>query len=306
MFKKFTTLLIIFALTSCVSNTSEGENNNKTLAVSANAAPTQLMRFHCDSDTTDINKLLQKGADSKLTVGTDLVAFYADLLLGTPYVAHTLEGETEMLTINIHELDCTTFVETLYALARTTLNNRLSWRDYAHYLEDIRYRHGEMGDYSTRLHYMSDWLVENISRGNVVDITPSLPGVRYQVKTIDFMTTHRDSYPSLASDTIFQKIKNIEMGYRNHRYPYIPKGQLSNKGVREQLREGDMAGLVTNIGGLDISHLGIIKKDEKGNIYLLDASSRAMKVVLEDKPLHLHLSGSKSTTIGVRIWRIKD
>lgn len=162
-----------------------------------------------------------------------------------------------------------------------------------------------MGDYSTRLHYMSDWLTDNIARDNVTDLTPSLPGVRYKVKTLDFMTSHRDLYPSLKDDDIYNKVKNTEMGYRSHRFPYIPKGQLSNKQLREQLRDGDMVGLVTNADGLDISHLGIIRKDAKGNIYLLDASMTGKKVQLEAKPLHQHLAGAKSSTIGVRLWRYK-
>ena len=113
----------------------------------AQAAGVEQMRFHCANDTTKINSLLMEGIQSGLTDANELVCFYAHKLEGTPYVAHTLEGETEKLTINIDELDCTTFVETLYALVKTTINGRYSWRDYAHHLEDLRYRHGDMGDY---------------------------------------------------------------------------------------------------------------------------------------------------------------
>lgn len=304
--KKTFTLICLLILTAC-SGANEGKSQN-TNASDASAAPMvtlDRMRFHCQSDSTDIDALLKKGAECGLSEPGELMSFYADKLMGTPYVAHTLEGDTEMLTINIHQLDCTTFVETLYALTTATLHQRPSWREYANTLENIRYRHGQMGDYSTRLHYMSDWLTDNIARDNVTDLTSSLPGVRYKVKTLDFMTTHRDLYPSLKSDDIFKKVKNTEMGYRNHRFPYIPKGQLSNKQLREQLHDGDMVGLVTNAEGLDISHLGIIRKDAKGNIYLLDASMSGKKVQLEAKPLHQHLAGAKSSTIGVRLWRYK-
>ena len=79
----------------------------------AEAAPQQQMRFHCANDTTEIVELLKKGYESGLETPNELVSFYGHQLLGRPYVAHTLEGESEMLTINIDELDCTTFVETL-------------------------------------------------------------------------------------------------------------------------------------------------------------------------------------------------
>ncbi len=271
--------------------------------ITAQGAGIERMRFHCGNDTTKINSLLMEGLKSGLSTPNELVCFYAHKLEGTPYVAHTLEGDTEMLTINIDELDCTTFVETLYALTRTTLNGRYSWRDYAHHLEDLRYRRGEMGDYSTRLHYISDWIIDNSNRGNLVDITSDIKCVRYKIKDINYMSSHHDSYPSLANDTIYEKIKNFEIGYRNHRYPYIKKESLNSKDVKAVVRRGDFVGLVTRIDGLDISHLGIVELDAEGNIVLLDASSIGKKVMLENVDLKHQLSKS-SKTEGVRFFRL--
>ncbi len=271
----------------------------------AQAAGVEQMRFHCANDTTKINSLLMEGIQSGLTDANELVCFYAHKLEGTPYVAHTLEGETEMLTINIDELDCTTFVETLYALVKTTINGRYSWRDYAHHLEDLRYRHGDMGDYSTRLHYMSDWIIDNSSRGNIEDVTGEISCVRYKVKTIDYMSTHRDSYPSLKDDAIFEKVKNVEVGYRNHRFPYIKKENLNSDAVKKVVKRGDFVGLVTRMEGLDLSHLGIVEKDERGNLVLLDASSIGKKVMLEPVDMKTMLMKRKSNE-GVRFFRIKQ
>ena len=271
----------------------------------AQAAGVEQMRFHCANDTTKINSLLMEGIQSGLTDANELVCFYAHKLEGTPYVAHTLEGETEMLTINIDELDCTTFVETLYALVKTTINGRYSWRDYAHHLEDLRYRHGDMGDYSTRLHYMSDWIIDNSSRGNIEDVTGEISCVRYKVKTIDYMSTHRDSYPSLKDDAIFEKVKNVEVGYRNHRFPYIKKESLNSDAVKKVVKRGDFVGLVTRMEGLDLSHLGIVEKDERGNLVLLDASSIGKKVMLEPVDMKTMLMKRKSNE-GVRFFRIKQ
>jgi len=269
------------------------------------AASIQEMRFHCANDTIKINNLLADGLKSGLTKANDLVCFYAHKLEGTPYVAHTLEGESEKLTINIDELDCTTFVETLYALTKTTLEGRYSWRDYAQQLENLRYRRGKMGDYSTRLHYMSDWIIDNSNRGNIVDVTSDIGCVRYKIKTINYMSTHRDSYPSLADDAIFDKIRNFEIGYRNHRFPYIKKEQLNSKEVKKVIKRGDFVGLVTRINGLDISHLGIVELDEKGNPVLLDASSIGKKVQLEPVDMKTQLRKSKNNE-GVRFFRIKE
>ena len=270
------------------------------------AVSVQQMRFHCEKDTVEINQLLQKGQAAALKTPNQLVAFYAHELLGRPYVAHTLEGDTEKLTINIDQLDCTTFVETLYALARTTLNGRNSWRDFAANLENLRYRNGEMSDYSSRLHYISEWIVNNRSRGNLIEVTPDVPTATYLVKNINFMTTHKDSYTSLKNNPeMVEKIRNFEVGYRNHRMPYIKKQWLARKDVKAALKSGDFVGLVTKVEGLDISHLGIIYKDEKGEIYLLDASMRGGKVMLEKENMHDMLLHSKNN-IGVRVFRIME
>ena len=188
---------------------------------------------------------------------------------------------------------------------KTTINGRYSWRDYAHHLEDLRYRHGDMGDYSTRLHYMSDWIIDNSSRGNIEDVTGEISCVRYKVKTIDYMSTHRDSYPSLKDDAIFEKVKNVEVGYRNHRFPYIKKENLNSDAVKKVVKRGDFVGLVTRMEGLDLSHLGIVEKDERGNLVLLDASSIGKKVMLEPVDMKTMLMKRKSNE-GVRFFRIKQ
>lgn len=268
----------------------------------AQAATMTQMRYHCDGDTTLINQLLADGYSSGINDANALVEYYARRLLGTPYVAHTLEGDQEVLTINIHELDCTTFVETLYALARTTLSRRYSWRDYAAHLEDLRYRGGTMGDYSSRLHYISEWIVDNRLRGNMQDITPDLPHVDYLVKNIDFMTHHTDSYRQLKDDSVMvEKIRRFEL--RSHRFPYVKRSWLNDKELKAALRSGDFVGLVAKVEGLDISHMGIIIVDEKGDPYLLDASMTGGKVMLESKPLFKYLERSKSN-IGIRVFRM--
>ena len=266
------------------------------------AATMAQMRFHCDGDTVLINQLLMKGYESGLSDANALIEFYARQLLGTPYVAHTLEGDQEMLTINIHELDCLTFIETLYSLTRATLNRRYSWRDFAANIENIRYRGGEMGDYSSRIHYISEWIIDNHIRGNLVEITPDLPHVDYMIKNIDYMTHHTDSYRQLKDDSVMvEKIRRYEL--RRHRFPYVKRSWLNDKAVKAALRSGDFVSLVTKTEGLDVSHNGIIIVDDKGDPYLLDASMSGGKVMLEGKPLFKYLERSK-TNIGIRVFRM--
>ena len=267
------------------------------------AATMQQMRFHCEKDTTELNALLEKGLKSGKKSANELVTFYAYELLGRPYVAHTLEGETEMLTINIDELDCTTFVETLYALTRTTMSERYSWRDFANNLENVRYREGRIDGYASRLHYISEWAVDNTSRGNIEEITKDVPGARELIKTINFMSTHRDSYPALKDDETFNTIKKYEDGYRNHKTYYLKKEQLNGKGICNAVQEGDFVGLVCKTPGLDISHMGMVVKNEKGELVVIDASMSGGRVMNEAYPIVEEL-GPKQGVSGGRFFRV--
>ena len=273
-------------------------------SLSAFAIAPSDMRFHCNNDTLKINELLRKGAECGKNNANELVAFYAKQLLGTPYVAHTLESNREWLTINIDELDCTTFVETLYALTRATLDMRRSWRDFACNIESIRYRNGELGDYSSRLHYVSDWIANNSHRGNIREVTAEIDGAKYEIKTINFMTANRDKHPQLADSAMFAKIKNFEIGYRMHRYPYLKKEWIDSKKTAAGLKNGDFVALISKTEGLDVSHMGIIIKE--GNSFkLLHASSKEKKVVLEKDDLKETLRRNRSCT-GIRIIRIVE
>ena len=273
-------------------------------SLSAFAIAPSDMRFHCNNDTLKINELLRKGAECGKNNANELVAFYAKQLLETPYVAHTLESDREWLTINIDELDCTTFVETLYALTRATLDMRRSWRDFACNIESIRYRNGELGDYSSRLHYVSDWIANNSHRGNIREVTAEIDGAKYEIKTINFMTANRDKYPQLADSAMFAKIKNFEIGYRMHRYPYLKKEWIDSKKTAAGLKNGDFVALISKTEGLDVSHMGIIIK-EGNSIKLLHASSKEKKVVLEKDDLKETLRRNRSCT-GIRIIRIVE
>ena len=108
-----------------------------------------------------------------------LKASIARMFLGTPYVASTLEIEPERVTVNTDGMDCTTFVDNVLALARTVMEGRSDWRDFIYNLEWMRYRQGRVNGWPSRLHYISDWIVDNVGRGNIKEIT-SLSLICYQ------------------------------------------------------------------------------------------------------------------------------
>ena len=258
--------------------------------------------FHNEaSDTTRINTLLNKVIDEQDP--QKRVALLGQEFLGTPYVAGTLEGDTERLIVNLDELDCTTYVETVLTLAYTAGERRNSWRDYIHNLEKIRYRNGTINDYASRLHYFSDWVVDNTHRGTIKEYTSRMPENDWAVKTLDFMSRNRDLYPALKDSTQYERIKDCEIGYRSHRYPYVKAARLANKAFANTLKDGDVVALTTKKPGLDVTHMGIIIKKD-GVPHLMHASSKAGKVIIDDLPLADYLKRTGAT--GIRIIRLSE
>ncbi len=277
-----------------------------SMAISANSATIGGSRFHDEeTDTIKINEMLIKANDAvgNASPGTR-VAYIGEMMLGTPYKAGTLEIEPEMLTINIDEVDCTTYVDYVLAMAYTIGEGRTSWRDFVYNLQRMRYRKGEIDGYSSRLHYISDWIVDNVYRGNLKEATTTFPAYEYQEKTLDFMSSNRDKYPALTDSLEYEKMRNAEIGYRRHRYPYIKSARLSSKEISNAFKAGDIVCITTRTPGLDVQHLGIIVKKD-GIPYLMHASSTAGKVIIDPLPLAEYLKKNRSAN-GVRIVRLNQ
>ena len=109
---------------------------------------------YTSEDSIMVERLLREAVSERSDEHPML--YFGKKFLGVPYVAHTLEnGDSEHLIVNLREMDCTTFVETVTAL---TLCHRLgltTFEDYCGQLVKVRYREGKMGDYTSRLHYFT-------------------------------------------------------------------------------------------------------------------------------------------------------
>ena len=232
--------------------------------------------------------------------------YFGKKFLGVPYVAHTLEeGDHEHLIINVHELDCTTFVETVFALYLCDKHDRRTLQDYCHFLETIRYRNGQMGDYTSRLHYFTWWGDDNEQLGLVKAI--SKPGIApftaLQTINVNYMSVHPDLYKQLKLHPDFVPvILRFEQASNGQKYHYIPKSLLG--GSRKQLadvHDGDIISIITNKPGLDTSHVGIVFWDG-GKLHLMHASSLYKKVVMDTTTFYDYSQRQKAH-LGIRVYR---
>lgn len=224
---------------------------------------------------------------------SDLLIETARFFLGTPYVASTLEKEPEGLVINLREMDCTTFMENVLALVRTLqeLPEESPFETFCKHLRQIRYRDGQLVDYTDRLHYMTDWMYENARQGQVRDINREIGGVPFPV-SLSFISTHPDLYKQLKGQPErVRKIAHKEKEINGRTYYYLPKTKIPEATPR--LQNGDIVCFVTTIQGLDVSHVGLIYRTA-GKVSFIHASSSAKKVIINEESLQGYTERMKS------------
>lgn len=245
----------------------------------------------------------QLKAEATLPIG-ELIVKTALFFRDTPYVASTLDNnQEEQLVINLHQFDCTTFVENCIALSRTLKTGNYSFSNFCNQLKSIRYRDGEIEDYTSRLHYVTDWIYNNSKRGILEDKTFSLGGIK-DTKTIHFMSTHTDAYKPLRNNLkLQQKIGGIEQQINNRAEYYVLKKKDINI-VSSKINNGDIIAFATSIEGLDYTHIAIAYHDQ-GTLTFIHASSKAMKVIIEPQSLYDYCLKSTKCT-GVSIFRAID
>jgi hypothetical protein len=219
----------------------------------------------------------------------------ASFFLGTPYVGGTLEKEPEGLAVNLREMDCFTFVENVIALSRTIAAGEPTFDKYCDQLKLIRYRGEEITGYADRLHYTSDWLYENEQKQVVKHVTGEAGGQPYTFG-LNFMSSHPDSYRQLKADSsLIPKIQEAErqVNARTSYYYLIPKYEIDTFAVH--LHSGDIVSFVTSIPGLDISHVGIMTRENE-KLTFIHASSLAMKVIVNPESLREYVEKGKNHT----------
>lgn len=240
-------------------------------------------------DKEIVEGLLKKfGHETNITT-SELVVKIGTELLGTPYVAHTLEKEPEQLVVNLRELDCTTFAENCLAIAITIKSGKPNFNHYLKTLQNLRYRNGIIDGYPSRIHYFSDWIWENDQRNVVKNVSSDIAGIRFN-KTINFMSTHPESYQQLKNAAFIPPLIKQEKEISKREMFYLPEEKLPE--YENQLKDGDIAGITTNIPGLDILHVVILIR-ENDKIHLLHASQTAGKVIISEESLEEYLKNSK-------------
>jgi hypothetical protein len=257
-------------------------------------------------DSVFVCRVLKGAKTAKATT----TLFFARKFLNRPYVAHTLEvNDDERLVVNTRELDCTTFVENVLALTLCARKGKTSFADFVYYLRQLRYRGGIIDKYPSRLHYFSDWIIDNTQMKYVKEISaPNPPFTAVQTVDVHFMSKNPNLYKALRNHPEYVDIiLGQEKLLTGHKYPYIPKSLLSKiktSILKKVVKDGDVIALTANQDGLDIAHLGFALWKSDG-LHFLHASSVHKKVEVEPVLFRTYMQKRASTT-GFRLVRLVD
>jgi cell wall-associated NlpC family hydrolase len=232
-----------------------------------------------------------------LPVG-ERVAWFGQLLVGTPYKGGTLEihDHIEAASCNLNGLDCWTFFESALAFARLCHLPAEKWTPHSllQHLETDRYWQGRCtGSYLSRLHYLEDWASDNDRRGLVEDLTRSLGGIGVPNAAREMTVNARHYRYMKASAKNREGIAQLEARLRKQPLYMIPKSKVP--GIEPKLQNGDIIGIISRDGSAyGTSHVGIALR-QKGVLRFMHASApRNHGKVVVDSRLSDYLNRFKS------------
>lgn len=235
---------------------------------------------------------------NRLPIG-DMMGKIGTLLVGTPYIGGTLEGPgPEVCRVDLTGLDCVTFFENVLAMARCAKLGKPTWDAFVKQVTQTRYRDGHLAGYTSRLHYTSEWIENNVAKGVIQDVTKDVGGDVFPVR-VSFMSEHPQYYPALKADTsLVSVMAAIERRLATTTRYIVPRERIVD--IEHQLQTGDIVAIATSKAGLDYAHTGMIVR-EGDRARFMHASLTQKKVVLDGR-LSDYVASVK-THLGVSILR---
>ncbi len=287
-------ILLLSVFLSCSNTNKTEETQNEDLST-VNIELSSL-------DSASLANFWQMAEESNLQEKSipGIQTAIANRFMETPYVGGTLDiNDKEQLVINLQGLDCVTFVENVTVLGMCVKSGEFSNEKYFENLQTIRYRDGKINGYVSRLHYFTDWLLDNQNKGLITIVSNDFGNVDFDA-SVGFMSQNPQHYKPLSDSITLVEIKEIEKRISVSKLKMVTKEYLES--VENLIQDGDLIAIASTVKGVDIAHTGIAKH-HKGRLHLMHASSVSEKVMLSEKPLSEYLKGIK-TDSGVLIARV--
>ncbi|HBO21371.1 MAG TPA: DUF1460 domain-containing protein [Providencia sp.] len=200
-------------------------------------------------------------------------------LLSTPYSKSTLNMNplsVERLIVDLNAMDCMTFIEYTEAFRRAE-----NYQQFISNLINIRYIDQQV-TFSNRRHFFTDWAQE--SKPIAVDITTMISS---HAVPIEKKLNWKGNGGSFISG----------LGVKARLINYIPTRYV-DEGLIELLKTGDYIGIYSKNQGLDVTHVGIVIKENK-QVVFRNASSLRHNLKVSDVELRHYLDDK----VGIIVFR---
>lgn len=238
-------------------------------------------RYHCPEDSARVISLLEKTKGD--TYGQRIVTA-AKALSGIPYGKASDNDSIGSIVIRLDTLNQREFLNVALAAAKASYATNPGLRDFELALEEVSRKKGTDTGFPSQFIYGADWIVDNVYRGNVKEMTDYVPGSVFKTKTLDYVSRHKDEFPAMNDSLVRDKIRVMEMGYRSHRIPHQKKQTINNKAIKELIRDGDIIMMLAPEDDFDIYDIGIVAmKDNEP--YLIHISREKGMVVEDEYPI---------------------
>jgi hypothetical protein len=212
--------------------------------------------------------------------------------LSTPYRNYTLEVDDhiEAPSVNLVGVDCWTFFELSLGFARMlrTKDGNYQPQDLLSMIELDRYRGGSCnGSYTSRLHYLEDWIYDNERRGLVHNLTRSLGGAPMRGRYLNEMSRFWQTSRYLRNNpSLIPQIAAMENRIVDRTIYHIPRDRVA--GIEPYIQNGDVI-CITGAGPEGFTeHVGLAYRDSAGRVRLMHASKDEHRVII-DVPIHSYL-----------------
>jgi len=247
--------------------------------------------FRGDTRFEELVQRAQVQSWRSLPLGNRIIAV-AISLIGTPYVNYTLEidDHTESPSVNLNGVDCWTFFEIALGFARMleVKTDHYTPQDLLTEIELDRYRGGRCdGRYTSRLHFLEDWIYDNERRGLVKNLTRTLGGVPMRGRYLDEMTRFWQSSRYLRNNPdLVPEMRQIENRVSSRTVYHVPKSEVP--AIESKIQNGDVICISGKGPEGFTEHVGLAYRDRQGLLHFMHASKDARRVVI-DIPLHSYL-----------------
>lgn len=205
--------------------------------------------------------------------------------------------------INIHELNCVTFIETAWAILLTKRwlathpkaqsDEELLLGQFVSYLDNFRYYNGVNCVWEDRITYFTDQLYQMQDAGLLYDVAAQ-NGFIFD-KKIHYISSNKKKFSGFTN---WDRISKQEERLNARKKFYYPIHEYDRYAA--VAKTGDIIALATNVAGLDVSHCGFISRDND-ELKFSHASMLKKKVVFkEDFCSYL---GNRTTITGFFVFR---